>query len=44
MVCHQSIFASQRCFDNNLFDLNLKVCADRKWLINAYKSKKVLNI
>ena len=40
MVCHQSIFASQRCFDNNLFDLNFKVCADRKWLINAYKSKK----
>ncbi|GAA0077118.1 glycosyltransferase family 2 protein [Clostridium sp. CTA-5] len=40
MLCHQTIFASKKCFENNLFDLNYKVCADRYWLINNFKNNR----
>lgn len=37
MICHQSIFANRKCFEDNLFDTHYKVCADRKWLIRNFK-------
>lgn len=33
--CHQGIFASADTLKNNLFDISLKVCADRDWLIRV---------
>ena len=35
-ICHQAIFANKNTFDNNKFDCNYKLVADRKWLFTAY--------
>lgn len=35
MVCHQAIFCKRHLFDNNAFDLSLKIKADYAWLLNA---------
>lgn len=49
MICHQAIFAKRKLFLNHEFDTDLKICADRDWLIrilgdNAsyYRMKGVL--
>lgn len=41
MICHQTIFAPLSSFENNMFDLSFKYCADRKWLIACIKRKKM---
>ena len=41
-LIHQSIFAHRSCFDNNLFDANLKLRAEVKWYYQCLlKNKKV---
>lgn len=41
MICHQTIFAPISSFLNNDFDISFKYCADRNWLINCIKNKKI---
>lgn len=35
MPCHQAIFASRKCFINNMFDLNYRLRAELKWFVNC---------
>ena len=35
MPCHQAIFASSKCFKNNLFELKYKLRAEYRWFINC---------
>ena len=44
MVCHQSIFARRKTFDNNMFDTSFKIIADKKWFCRCYHRKKVRQI
>lgn len=37
-INHQAVFASRKCFDY-LFDENLKVVADRDWILANYRKK-----
>ena len=37
-INHQAMFAAARLFSENLFDVDLKICADRDWIMK--KSKK----
>lgn len=30
-ICHQTMFAKRKLFMEKLFDINLRVCADREW-------------
>lgn len=39
-ICHQSIFAKKSTFENNLFDQNYKIVADRVWLKHCIDDKK----
>lgn len=42
MICHQSIFAKKEVFENNVFDTNYRIVADRKWLArNFFGGKKI---
>lgn len=38
MVCHQSIFAKRQQCKEDPFDMSLKICADRDWLIRRLKA------
>lgn len=38
MVCHQAIFAKIDSFENNNFDENYRIIADRVWLYKCYKA------
>lgn len=38
MICHQAIFAKRDLLSKQLFDKQLRICADREWLIRALKS------
>lgn len=40
MVCHQAIFAKKDVLCEYPFDLSLRICADRDWLIQMVKTKK----
>ena len=40
MICHQAIFANIDTFENNYFDENYRIIADRIWLYNCYKKHK----
>lgn len=39
MLCHQSIFAKSNQWNEQPFDLNLKICADREWLVERIQEK-----
>ena len=39
MLCHQSIFAKSDQCKKHPFDLSLKICADRDWLIQSLMDK-----
>ncbi|GHV43981.1 glycosyl transferase [Spirochaetia bacterium] len=36
-ICHQSLFARKKCF-NNKFDIKYKIVADREWLLSQLES------
>lgn len=40
MVCHQSIFARRKLFDEYHFDTNYKIVADRKWIAICLRNNK----
>lgn len=40
MVCHQAIFAKRKVLLDYPFDINLRICADRDWMIRCIKNKK----
>lgn len=39
-INHQAIFARCECFEDNLFDLSYKICADRVWMLKAKQNGK----
>ena len=39
MLCHQSIFAKSSQLKEHPFDVNLKICADRNWLVERLQEK-----
>lgn len=41
-ICHQAIFSRRECNESNPFDLEYKICADRKWLYENYKKKRTI--
>ena len=44
MICHQSIFARRKTFDNNIFDTNYRIIADKIWLcrvLHKYRVRKI---
>lgn len=40
MICHQAIFAKRETFENNNFNEEYRIIADRVWLYNCYKTHK----
>ncbi len=44
MICHQSIFARRKTFDNNMFDTNYRIIADKIWLCRVLRKNKVRKI
>lgn len=38
-ICHQAIFANRKTFNNNTFDENFKICADKNWIIRCAENK-----
>ncbi|MBP5449032.1 MAG: glycosyltransferase [Spirochaetales bacterium] len=41
MICHQSIFARRKTFDNNMFDTNYRIISDKIWLCRVLRKYKV---
>ena len=44
MICHQSIFARRKTFDNNMFDTNYRIIADKIWLCRVLRKYRVRKI
>ncbi|MCM1236229.1 MAG: glycosyltransferase [Ruminococcus flavefaciens] len=38
-INHQAMFAARKLFADDLFDISLKICADRDWLMKKSKEK-----
>lgn len=38
-INHQAMFAKRKLFEKDLFDINLKICADRDWMMKKSKEK-----
>lgn len=41
-INHQAMFAKKRLFENDLFDIDLRICADRDWMMKKSRSGAVL--
>lgn len=39
-ICHQAMFARTQLFENKLFDLRYKVCADKEWQLYHIVNRK----
>lgn len=38
-INHQAVFAKKKLFEKDLFDIDLKICADRDWMMKKSKEK-----